>query len=169
MAKKRSRERDEEADPIVPPEPEEEPQNERPAWKRIGLAVGVAIGINAALLPVAFVPIVGTIIALMLTPYAAAFIGGRWLDRDRKGEWLSATFWVVAIWPSILTLLLLSLVMSLGQFDLEFEFFGIVILTMIYVFPLIFTTLGFFHGSRKREGPAGPLVKKRERKDTAEE
>jgi hypothetical protein len=162
---KRKKGKDE--DQFVPPEPEEELPKERAPWKRIGLAVGVAIGINAALLPVAFVPIVGTVIAWMLTPYAAAFIGGKWLDRNKKGEWLSATFWVIAIWPTILTLFLISLVLSLGQFDLEFGFFGITILTMVYVFPLIFTLLGFFHGSRKRDGTVEKIED--HRKDTSEE
>jgi hypothetical protein len=129
------------------PELPEPVKKEKPAWKGIGLAVGVAIGINAALLATVFIPFIGVIIVLMLAPYTAAFVGGRWLRREKKGDWLSATFWVVIIWPSIIMLIVYMLLSTLGAFDFVIEFFGAMIIGMIYIFPLIFTLAGFYQGS----------------------
>jgi hypothetical protein len=121
---------------------------ERAPWKRIGLAVGVAIGIDAAFLPVIFLPVLGVIVMLMLVPYLGAFIGGRWLKKERKGEWIGATAWLVLTWPSILVLIMLGLLRTLGTFDLVIELYASLIIGMVYFFPAVFTLVGFYHGSR---------------------
>jgi len=92
-------------DPTVDTVPE---KKELAPWKRIGLAVGACIGINAAFLPIIFLPIMGVIVMLMLAPYLGAFVGGRWLKKEKKGEWIGATVWFVVIWPSVLVLIMLA-------------------------------------------------------------
>jgi len=120
-------------------------------WKRIGLAIGASIGINAAFLPIIFLPIMGVVIMLMLAPYLGAFVGGRWLKREKKGEWIGAAVWFVLIWPSVLVLIMLALLSTFGSFDLVIEIYASIILGMVYIFPTIFSLLGFHQGSKTAE------------------
>jgi hypothetical protein len=144
---------------IRPTEKDEGPVTEEPLpekkelapWKRIGLALGVCIGINAAFLPIIFLPIMGVIIMLMLAPYLGAFVGARWLKREKKSEWIGAAAWFVVIWPSVLVLIMLALLRTFGSFDLEIELYASIILAMVYIFPTIFSLVGFHQGSRTAE------------------
>ncbi len=118
-----------------------------PPWKRIGKAVLVALVINAVFLATLLIPVVGFVLVLMVGPYTGALIGGRYLNRKRRGEWLGATFWVVVLWPTVLMLLVIGVIQSLGLFALQVEPYGVAILSLLYILTLIFTVLGFYHGS----------------------
>jgi hypothetical protein len=118
-----------------------------PPWKRIGKAVLVALVINAIFLATIFIPVVGFVLVLMVGPYTGAFIGGRYLNRNKRGEWLGATLYIVVIWPTLLMVLVISVIQSLGLFALEVEPYGMAILSILYIVTLIFTLIGFYHGS----------------------
>jgi len=127
------------------------------AWKRIGKAVLVALVINAIFLATLFIPVVGFVLVLMVGPYTSAFVGGRYLNRNKRGEWLSATFYIVVLWPTILMLLVIGIIQSLGLFALQIEPYGMAILSLLYILTLIFTLVGFYHGSEDmEEEPAEP-------------
>jgi hypothetical protein len=131
-----------------------------PPWKRIGKAVLVALVINAAFLATLFIPVVGFVLVLMVGPYTGALIGGRYLNKNKRSEWLSATLYVFVIWPTLLMLLVVGVIQSLGLFALEIEPYGIAILSILYILTLIFTLIGFYHGSVDMEEEVAPEKKK---------
>jgi uncharacterized membrane protein len=116
-------------------------------WKRIGKAVVVALGINAIFLATLLVPVVGFVLVLVVGPYAGAMVAGKWLRRDRRGEWLWATFWVTVLWPSALTALIYEVIISIGPFQFVLEPIGSAVIAALYSLTFIFTTIGFYHGS----------------------
>jgi hypothetical protein len=134
-----------------------------PPWKRIGKAVLVALVINAIFLATIFIPVVGFVLVLMVGPYTGAFLGGRYLNRNKKGEWLGATLYIVVIWPTLLTVLVISVIQSLGLFALEIEPYGMAILSILYIVTLIFTLAGFYHGSEDMEEEVASQKKKKKK------
>ena len=142
-------------EPMVLPRP--------PPWKRIGKAVLVALIINAIFLATIFLPVVGFVLVLMVGPYTGAFIGGRYLNKNKRGEWLSATLYIVAIWPTLLMVLVISVIQSLGLFALEIEPYGMAILSILYIVTLIFTLVGFYHGAKDMEEEVVPERKKQKK------
>ena len=147
--------------------------SEKPAWKRMGKAIGVALAINLLFLATLMVPMVGFVLFLMVGPYTGALIGGKWLNRAQKGEWLWSTFWVVIIWSSALVALIVGLLQTLGSFELVIDIYGGLLIGIIYLFPLIFTLTGFYQGSLIIEGDdeehvEGGLGPKKEQKKKKE-
>jgi len=129
-------------------------------WKRIGKAVLVALAINAIFLATLLIPVVGFVLVLMVGPYTGALIGGRYLNRTKRGEWLSATLWVVVLWPTVLMLLVIGVIQSLGLFALQVEPYGVALLGILYILTLIFSLVGFYHGSEVIEEEMAPEKKK---------
>ena len=141
----------------------------RPApWKRIGKAVLVALVINAIFLVTLFIPVVGFVLVLMVGPYTGAFVGGRYLNKNERGEWLGATLYIVLIWPTLLTLMVIEVIQSLGLFSLQLEPYGEAIISALYIITLVFTLVGFYHGSEdmEEETPA-PKEEEKKQKESA--
>jgi hypothetical protein len=130
-----------------------------PPWKRIGKAVLVAFAINAIFLATLLIPVVGLVLVLMVGPYTGALIGGRYLDRNKRSEWLSATLYIFVLWPTLLILLVIGVIQSLGLFALVVEPYGMAVLGILYILTLIFTLLGFYHGSEVIDEEKAPEKK----------
>jgi hypothetical protein len=137
---------------------------EVPPWKRMGKAIGTALAIDAVFLAALLVPVVGFVLVLMVGPYAGAMVAGKWLRRNRKGEWLWSAFWVTVLWSSALTAVIYAVIISIGPFQFVLEPIGGAVIAALYILTFIFTTIGFYHGSEVVEEERA-LKKKEEPKE----
>jgi len=120
---------------------------EAPPWKRMAKAISIALLIDLVFLAALLVPVAGFVITLMVGPYTGALIGGKWLQRNRRIEWLGSAIYVALIWPSVLTAIIIGVIDWIGTFDLELDLIGGTIIGMLYIVVLLFTALGFRQGS----------------------
>jgi uncharacterized membrane protein len=142
---------------------------ETPPWKKIGKAVVVALLIDAVFLAALLVPVVGFVLVLIVGPYTGAMVAGKWLRRDRRGEWLWATFWVTVLWPSALTALIYAVIISIGPFQFVLEPIGGAVIAALYILTFIFTTIGFYQGAMVVEEKKAPKKKEEPKEAPAQE
>lgn len=131
---------------------EKEYQDKKPRFEeeRFDKAFFVALVLIAVLFLLIFVPLVGFILVLTITPYYAGYKGGRYVG---KKNGLQVGILVGLIWSIIVTYLLfetLNMLQNVSEVSPGiYTTLDLLIVALIFIFNIFFCALGGYTGGRK--------------------